>query len=465
MIRSLHLLLLILCACSTARAEAAAQRPNILFILVDDMGCSDGGCFGSRYYQTRAMDSLAASGLRFTQAYASCAVCSPTRAAIQTGKNPARLHVTDWIGGEPAPKGSKFRLPDWTKRLPAGEVTLAERLKQLGYATGYIGKWHLGGGASLPERRGYDMNVAGGEPGHPASYFWPYGPQGHPNRVPGLAEAGGEKGEYLTDRLTDEALRFLDSHRDRPFFLQLSHYAVHSPLQGKAGDIAEASERKPSDGQGNATYSAMLTEVDRSLDRLMKALDRLGIADHTIVVFTSDNGGAVHFGNPPATANIGLRKGKGYAYEGGLRVPLLMRVPGMTRAGSVCAAPVISTDFFPTLLELAGAPAGSTAAGPDGTSLVPLLRGGASVARAGMFWHYPHYWNNGDVTPYSVVREGDWKLIRFYESGREELYQLSEDPSESHDLAAAQADRRGRLARRLDAWLHEVGAQMPVPRG
>lgn len=439
----------------------AAPKPNVVFILIDDMGAADGGCLGSSFYRTPEIDRLARTGMRFTQAYASCAVCSPTRAAIMTGKSPARLRITDWIPGEGTPKESRFRVPDWEQRLPLDELTLAEALKELGYTTASIGKWHLGGTNFYPEHQGFDLNIAGGHIGHPASYFWPYGAPGASHRVPHLAQSGGSEGEYLTDRLTQEALRFVESNRAKPFFLYLAHYAVHSPLMGKKSLIEEAVTLPPSKGQSNTVYAAMLRSVDESVGKLLNKLEELQIGEHTIVIFTSDNGGAVHFGKPPATSNPPLRLGKGYAYEGGLRVPLLIRVPGITRAGTTCDTPVISHDFFPTLMELAG---GRRIEGRiDGLSLVPLLRENDLPAR-NLFWHYPHYWNGKAVTPYSIVRSGDWKLIRFYEFDREELYNLREDPGEQSDLAPTRARERVRLAGALDEWLKRVQAQMPVPR-
>jgi len=443
--------------------HAAERRPNIVFILIDDMGWRDGGCFGSTFYRTPELDRLARSGMRFTQAYASCAVCSPTRAAIMTGKAPARLHITDWIAGEGTPKESRFRVPDWQKKLPLSEVTLAEALKPLGFTSAAIGKWHLGPPDCYPQHQGFDVNVAGGHIGHPASYFWPYGAEGASHRVPGLAEAGGSKGEYLTDRLTDEALKFIEKCKGKPFFLYLAHYAVHSPLMAKEELLKAAESQTPADGQSNAVYAAMLRSVDESVGRILNRLDALGLTKDTIVIFTSDNGGAVHFGKPPATSNRPLRLGKGYPYEGGLRVPLLVRVPGVTPPGSICDVPVISHDFFPTLLELVGADQPASATAIDGVSWAPLLRGGRLPERP-LFWHYPHYWNGKGVTPYSVIRDGDWKLIRFYESNREEVYNLREDPGESTDLAEREPGGRRALALRLDAWLKEVGAQMPVPR-
>ena len=444
--------------------HAAERKPNIVFILVDDMGWADGGCFGSKFYHTPNMDALAAEGMRFTQAYASCAVCSPTRAALMTGKCPARLHLTDWIPGEGTPKHSRFRVPDWQQHLPREEITLAEALKKLGYATAHIGKWHLGGGEFPPQYQGFDTNIAGGDTGHPASYFWPYGATNNSHRVPGLAERGGATGDYLTDQLTDEALRFIAANQDRQFYLNFCQYAVHAPLMGKQELIDQAADRPGANGQSNAVYAAMIQSVDESLGRVLEKLDELHLAERTIIIFTSDNGGAVHFGKPPATSNFPLRNGKGSAYEGGLRVPLLVKVPGRVRAGSVCDTPVITTDFFPTLLELAGADKASAATAVDGVSFVPLLDGVPGLPRDRLFWHYPHYWNSGKVSPYSVARVGDWKLIRFYESGREELYNLSIDPSEQQDLAVSHPKKRKEMDARLDTWLKETGAQLPAPR-
>ena len=463
MTRIIQLLVLGVFVVSLDAAEPA-KKPNIVFMLVDDMGWADGACFGSKFYQTPQMDSLALNSVRFTSAYAACAVCSPTRAALMTGRYPARLHLTDWIPGEGAPKNSRFQLPDWQEHLPLEETTLAGALKKLGYATCHIGKWHLGGGEFLPQHQGFDTNIAGGETGHPASYFWPYGATDNEHRVPGLSERGGRPGGYLTDQLTDEAVSFIEQNRGHPFYLNFCHYAVHAPLMGKQELIDAAADRPGADGQNNKVYYAMLRSVDESVGRIVKKLDELHLTENTIIIFTSDNGGAVHLGKPPATSNFPLRNGKGSAYEGGLRVPLLVKVPGVTRAGAVCDTPVITMDFFPTLLELAGADQSAGRTAVDGASFVPLLHGEAAAPHPELFWHYPHYWNHGKVSPYSVARVGDWKLIRFYETGAEELYNLKTDLSETNDLAATNLELRRKLSARLDAWLKEVGAQMPVPR-
>lgn len=449
---------------SHAANGAPQSRPNVVFILIDDMGWADGECFGSSYYQTPNLNRLASEAVRFTQAYASCAVCSPTRAAIMTGKAPARLHLTDWIPGEGTPKQSRFRVPDWQQHLPLEETTLPEALKSRGYATASIGKWHLGGRGFEPQNQGFDVNVAGGHIGHPASYFWPYGNETASHRVPGLAAQGGKDGEYLSDRLTEEGLKFIEANKDKPFFLFLPHNAVHAPLMGKDELVENYSRKLGAHGQSNHVYAAMIQSVDESVGRIMKKLDELHLADRTVVIFTSDNGGAVHFGKPPATSNAPLRLGKGYAYEGGLRVPLLVKVPGLTRGGTVCDLPVISHDFFPTLLELAGADQKPNRTTLDGISFAPLLRGEDRLPREELFWHYPHYWFGKNVAPYSVARVGDWKLIRFYEDDREELYNLRDDLSEKNDLAPKMLEKRRTLSARLDEWLKQVGAQMPVPR-
>ena len=447
-----------------AKGAPVPVRPNIVFILIDDMGWADGACFGSRFYRTPRMDALAASGKRFTQAYAACAVCSPTRAALMTGKYPARLHITDYIPGEGAPKNSRFNLPDWQKHLPLEETTLAEALKLRGYATAHIGKWHLGGGEFLPQHQGFDLNIAGGDTGHPASYFWPYGMPADPHRVPDLAGRGGKQGEYLTDRLTDEALAFVEANKEHPFYLNLCHYAVHAPLMGKQELIDAAADRPGANGQSNTVYAAMLKSVDECLGRIVDKLEELGLTKNTLLVFTSDNGGAVHFGTPPATSNFPLRNGKGTAYEGGLRVPLIIKLPGVIQAGSVCDTPVITMDFFPTLLELAGGDTAASRTAVDGVSIMPVLRGEEQTPHDALFWHYPHYWSGGKVTPYSVARVGDWKLIRFYEAGREELYNLKDDLSEQHDLTGSYPAKQQELGTRLDAWLKQVDGQMPLEK-
>ena len=383
--------------------------------------------------------------MRFTDAYAACPVCSPTRASILTGKYPARLHLTDWIAGHKRPF-AKLAVPDWTMYLPHEEVTLAEALKPAGYVSAAIGKWHLGGPDHRPEAQGFDLNFAGDHRGQPPSYFWPY-------NIPGVAE--GKPGEYLTDRSTDEALRFIEANREKPFFLHLSHYAVHTPIQAKK-DLIEKFIAKglPAKGQNSALYAAMLASVDESVGRVMAKLDELGIAGRTIVVFTSDNGGLAS-----VTSNAPLRAGKGTLYEGGIRIPWIVKWPGQAKPGSTCSVPVTTTDFYPTILEMAGLKADPKQA-PDGLSTVPLLKQAGTLEREAIYWHYPHY----HITlPGGAIRAGDWKLIEYFEDGRLELYNLKDDLSETTDLAAKLPGKAAELRAKLDAWRRAVGAQMPTP--
>ena len=434
-------------------AADSARKPNIVFVLVDDMGWADVGCFGSKYYATPNIDRLASQGMRFTDAYAACPVCSPTRASIMTGKYPARLHLTDWIPGEGNSPKHPLLVPQWTQLLPLEEVTIARALKQADYTTASIGKWHLGGPAYYPEHHGFDVNVAGTHFGHPASYFWPY--EGKSHTVAGL-KSGGSKGEYLTDRLTDEAEQFIEENKDRPFFLYLPHYGVHVPLQAKP-EVVEKYQAKPAVGQqSNATYAAMVESVDDSVGRIQQKLQSLGIADRTLIVFTSDNGGLW----PTATSNAPLRAGKGYPYEGGVREPLIVKWPGAVKPGSTCAVPVSSIDFFPTLLEAAGV---KSEAKVDGRSLVPLLKQSGTLQRDALYWHYPHYWGGTRVRPFGAVRAGDWKLIEFYEDMRVELYNLNRDLGETRDLSEQTPGKVAELREMLHQWRKSVDAQMPTP--
>ena len=436
-----------------APALAAAPPPfNFIFILVDDLGATDLGCQGSSFYETPNIDRLAREGMRFTQAYSACTVCSPTRAAVLTGQYPARLHITDWIAGHPRPF-AKLKVPDWTRHLPLETMNVARALKVAGYVSASIGKWHLGEEAYWPDKQGFDRNRGGCHLGQPPTYVAPY-------RIPTLAE--GPPGELLTDRECAEALKFIEENRNRPFLVYLPHYAVHTPLMGKPEVIAKyKAKARPDAPQRNATYAALVESVDDSVGRLMRRLDELQLAERTVILFTSDNGGLI--GNPrdPITANLGLRAGKGSAYEGGVRVPLIVRWPGVTSAGSVCEVPVISVDFFPTLLEAAGVPL-PDGHRVDGESLVPLLRGTNVLRRDTLYWHYPHY-HPGGATPYSALRQGNWKLIEFFEDDRVELYNLRTDPTERSDLAERMPEKASSMRNQLQAWRRRLGAQLPTP--
>jgi arylsulfatase A-like enzyme len=431
-------------------AQAAApQKLNFVLILADDLGWKDLACYGSEYYETPHIDKLAKDGVRFMQAYSACTVCSPTRAAIMTGKYPSRLHITDWIPGQ-MPENPKLIVPDWTKYLPLEEYTIANGFHDAGYATASIGKWHLGGPEYYPDKHGFDLNLAGTEAPSPTTYFAPY-------HIATLPE--GPPGEYLTDRLGDEAVKFITEHKEKPFFLYFPHFAVHLPTQAKEPIIEKyRAKRKPGQEQKNAIYAAMIESMDDTVGRIRRTLDELKLADHTVVIFASDNGGRV-----PTTSNLPLRVGKGSCYEGGTRVPLIIDWPGVTKAGSTCDTPVISMDLYATLLDIAGQKE-AVRKGIDGVSLVSLLRQTGKLDRDALFWHYPHYqhYQLGGTTPYSAIHAGDFKLIEFLDDFRVELYNLREDIGEQHNLAAQQPAKVEELRTRLHNWRKEVGAQMPT---
>ncbi len=440
--------------------KTVTRKPNFVFILIDDLGWADIGCYGSELYETPNIDRLAAEGMRFTDAYAACPVCSPTRASILTGKYPATLHLTDWIAGHVSPN-AKLKVPDWTKYLAHEEVTLAEALKAGGYVSASIGKWHLGDKQYYPDNQGFDYNIAGYDKGQPPTYYWPYSvDRDWNNEIPTMPEGGGD-GEYLTDRLTDEALNFIGSNSEKPFFLYLAHYAVHTPIEGKKELIPHYQVKITSESrQKNAEYAAMIQSVDESVGRVLTALREHNLEDDTVVIFMSDNGGLAGIGNwLNITSNYPLRSGKGTAYEGGIREPMIVKWPGRIKAGSVCDVPVTSVDFYPTMLEMAGV-AGDPGHNPDGTSLMPLLENSGQFDREAIFWHYPHY---HITTPFGAVRKGDWKLIEYYEDGRLELYNLKDDIGEENDLAAAMPDKSEELRKCLDDWRKGVGAQMMTP--
>ncbi|MBN1673488.1 MAG: sulfatase [Kiritimatiellae bacterium] len=441
---------------------ASPAKPNIVLINIDDLGWTDLGCFGSRYYETPNIDRLAAAGMKFTDAYAACAVCSPTRAAIMTGHYPARLGVTDWIRGKKDTTGrhpteyvgashNRLLCPPNHFWLDLDEATIAELLKTVGYATCHIGKWHLGGEAHYPDKQGFDVNLGGCHYGQPPSYFDPYRRGASRAGIPGLPPR--KEGEYLTDREADEAVGFITKHRDTPFFLHMAHYAVHTPIQGKE-DLVEKYTKKPKTNQKNATYAAMVESVDHAVGRIVQTLEELSLSAKTLVIFTSDNGGLTG-----PTNNKPLRAGKGYPYEGGIRIPQIVRWPGVVKAGSVCDTPVSSVDFLPTVCAAAGLNPPSDKP-IDGESLMPLLQGNGFLKRDALFWHFPHY-RGRDIVPYSIVRAGEWKLIRRYEGTRFELFNLANDIGEKKDLAESMPEKVRELDARLTAWLAATGAKLP----
>jgi arylsulfatase A-like enzyme len=437
-----------------ANASPPRSRPNVVFLLADDLGWSDLACYGNTFHETPRIDALARSGLRFTHAYAACAVCSPTRASILTGKYPVRLGITDWIPGEDHPE-APLALRHTRNEMPLEEVTLAETLRTAGYRTAFVGKWHLGGERFYPENQGFDVNVGGCEAGQPPSgYFSRY-------KNPRLSD--GPPGEYLPDRLASESIKLLEGFakdRSRPFLLYHAFYLVHMPLQPRP-DLKQKFEAKktasPDARWTNTSYAAMTAALDEHVGRILDALDRLGLADNTIVVFTSDNGGVDY---SRVTSNYPLRAGKGRYYEGGIRVPMIVRGPGIATAGTTCGVRVLSTDHYPTLLSMAGLPL-VPGQHRDGLDLAPLLRSGKAPSRDALFWHYPHYHGSG-ATPCSTVLAGPHKLIRFYETGVRELYDLEADPSETTNLAARAPEKVRALEERLDGWLAETGAVVPT---
>ena len=471
--KSMSCLSVLVAALCTA-ASAAAEKPNFLFILVDDLGYMDVGAYNAEcFYDTPHINRLAADGMQFTNGYVASPVCSPTRYSIMTGRYPSRVDATDFFTGK---REGRFRPAPLNNRMPLEEVTLAQALREHGYATFFAGKWHLGPSEEYwPENRGFDFNKGGfsaGGPYGPGRYFTPYG-------NPRLED--GPEGEHLPDRLATETVRFFEAHRDRPFLAYLSFYSVHTPLVGRP-DLVKKYEDKARrlgllDGeqfaeeeqvwpvkdprrvrvvQSHAVYAAMVEAMDLAVGKVLQGLEALGLDKNTIVFFTSDNGGlSTSEGSP--TSNLPLRGGKGWLYEGGIREPYLVKWPGVTRPGSTSDVPVTSTDFYPTMLEMAGLPA-RPAQHQDGLSLVPVLKGNNDLGREALYWHYPHYSNQGGF-PGAAIRTGAYKLIERFEDGRVHLYNLADDIGERKDLAEQLPDKVLAMRTRLHAWYAEVDAK------
>ncbi len=454
----------VLLLAATSSAEAKNEQPNVVFILVDDMGWKDLGVYGSDYHQTPQIDNFAKDGVLFTNGYAACTVSSPTRASIMTGKYPAKLHITDWIEGHKFPK-AKLKVPNWTMHLPHEETTMAEVFKASGYTTAHVGKWHLGEQEEYwPENHGFEINIGGWAKGAPSlnrntrkpnGYFSPYG-------NPRLKD--GPEGEYLTERLAEEVCGFLDKHQSKPFFLNLWLYNVHTPLQAKEDKVARYQSIADSTKlHSNPVYAAMVEHVDDAVGKIISKLKELNLYDNTIIIFTSDNGGLLVAGRTQkVTDNSPLRLGKGHIYEGGVRVPLIIKNANQVAKGTVNHTPVISTDFFPTLVDVLQLSVDkSVIKGFDGVSIKPLLTDKpTSLKRKSIYWHYPHYHTEG-ATPYSAVRNGDWKLLHLIETNSYELYNLKEDIGETRNLAATNPKMVKKLTRELEKWKKKMNAQMP----
>jgi arylsulfatase A-like enzyme len=492
-------------------------KPNVVFFLVDDMGWTDVGCYGSSFYDTPNIDKFAQQGVKFTNAYAACHVCSPTRASILTGKYPATLHLTDWLPGRKDYPFQRLLNADINQHLPFEEITIAEALKEHGYATAIYGKWHLGMKGSGPLQHGFDKHVPENW-NHccpPMTGFRaPWDLEGLPN----------VDGDYLTDRLCDEALDWIEENKEGPFFLYLAHFSVHDPIDGRPDLVEKYEKRRAQMGsqestpfilegnpdaelpltreeldsmigepdyqehkvlpnrtvkikqiQDNPEFAGMVESVDESLGRVLAKLKELGLEDNTIVIFFSDNGGmaASNLGNPNrvipdslldraySTSNLPLRGAKGWLYEGGIREPMIVRWPSHTKAGTVCDEPVISTDFYPTILEMLGLPEPSDIH-LDGKSIVPLLDG-KEMERGPIYWHFPHYSNHGMHSPGGAIRYGDYKLLEYYENGTVQLFNLADDIGEQHDLSESEPEKASELREMLHQWRKEINAQMMPP--
>ena len=422
--------------CAALGAAEQRKRPNFVFILIDDLGWSDAGCYGSPFYRTPNVDRLASQGMRFTDAYAACPVCSPTRASILTGRYPASVNLTDFIPGHWRP-WAKLIVPKFNQQLSDTEATLPEMLKKAGYATGGFGKWHLGGGKDSPVRdHGFDV----------------------------YEQWARNDTDKQSAALTAKAMAFAEKHRERPFFLYLSHHTVHIPIQAHKARIEQCRARlKPGQKfpqQANPAYAAMVGMMDDTVGAVMAKLDELKLADDTVLIFVSDNGGLhkIYTGKGDwVTSNAPLRDEKGTLYEGGIRVPMIVRWPGRVKPGTVSAEPVSTVDFFPTLLGIAGA---ADVPEVDGVSLLPVLAGSQKLDREALYWHYPHYHH---TAPCGAIRARDLKLIEYYEDGRLELYNLTDDLGEKRNLAQTMPGKAAELRAKLDAWRKAVGAKMPTP--
>lgn len=470
------LLLVLLASCTSANEDPY----NVVFILIDDMGWTDTAAFGSDFYETPHLDKLTSESMRFTSGYAACPVCSPTRASILTGKYPARIRQTDWIPGRPDRNDQMLKQVDDLNYMALDHQTLANILKSEGYSTAHIGKWHLGAGDEyLPENRGFDVNIAGNQYGSPPSYYYPYSRRlwRDTTQIYELSDLheGGKEGEYLTDRLGEEAAKYIASNKDTPFFLHFSQYAVHTPLQSRpdleekyeakrtplpdSADFAYEGKRPVRTVHNHAKYAGMVESMDASVGRIMRALEENGIADQTIVIFFSDNGGLSTSEGWP-TANLPLRTGKGWLYEGGIRVPMLIKWPGVTDINQVCDVPVSSVDFLPTILDMLDIE-GKTPTNTDGMSLTTLLNETGEPARDAIYWHYPHYSNQGGK-PGGAIRAGNFKLIENYEDGSLELYDLSTDIGEQNNIADQMQEKTTELHNQLKSWRSELDVQMPT---
>lgn len=457
-------------------ADALRRHTNVVVFIVDDLGQRDLGCYGSTFYETPAIDRLASEGVRFTQAYSACPVCSPTRASLLTGRYPQRSGITDYLGAaQPdAWKRNTRHLPaQYGTELPLKEVTVAEILRAKGYATFFAGKWHLGGDGFSPEDQGFQINMGGLAQGGPyggKKYFSPYGNPKLPD---------GPPGEHLPDRLAKEAVKFITDNQSRPFLVWLPFYSVHTPLMAREDlkqkyslkrqslpetDVfADEPPRKVRMSQDHAVYAGMVEAMDQAVEKVLNSLDQLNLQDNTLVIFTSDNGGlSTSEGSP--TSNQPLRAGKGWLYEGGIRTASIARLPGRIPANRTCAAPVMSIDYLPTILDVCGIGLPENLH-LDGLSFLPLVQNNASLPQnRTLFWQYPHYGNQGGAPGAAVLADG-WKLIEWFEDERSELFRLADDPGEQHNLADRHPEIVSSLRSQLASWQQETAALKSTPNG
>lgn len=447
-------------------AENSDRPTNVVLIVADDLGWSDLACYGSDLHETPHLDQFAQEGIKFTEAYAAAPVCTPTRAALMTGKDPAKLHMTIWHEAASAGPGTNRKMiPAISDAdLPLEEITLAELFKTAGYRTAHIGKWHLGGPAFYPENQGFDHNIGGSFWGAPPTFFFPFqggfGSRQEMRYVPGVAW-NSKPGDYLTDRLTDEAINVIKSAKETPFFLHMSFHSVHTPIEAKESDIAYFKPKvKPEMKHQNPVYAAMVKSLDENVGRILSTLEEQNLTQNTLVIFTSDNGGFInaHREMKQVTSNAPLRSGKGSLYEGGIRVPLMVRGAGLSRAKEVRSQLVTTQDLLPTISTLCELvdPDKANRDGKDWSQ--PWTKGEFTSAKRDLFFHYPHYYFGGISTPCSAIRSGKWKMVKFYESGHSELYNLEQDPSESTDLSSTHSVVVQSLNRKLKRWLKSSNA-------
>ena len=456
-------LVLLLAGCTAGSQEK--RLPNVVLILVDDLGWMDLSCQGSSFYETPNIDRLAEQGMRFDQAYSGCPVCSPSRAQLMTGRNQARLRFTGHITAisrHRYPEKGRLIPPDDHMHIPLEEITIAEALKPAGYVSASIGKWHLGIGEDYwPKAQGFDLNVAGWTHGSPPDYFYPYTRPGSDWNASIPTLQGGKEGEYLTDRLTDEAIRFVRDNRERPFFLYLPYYSVHTPLQAPRDVVQKYLDKRQEDAlQRHPVYAAMIEKVDDNVGRLVATLEELDLADDTLVIFTSDNGGAIvaspNTSTPtpdPITSNQPLRSGKGYLYEGGIRVPLIVRWPGHVQPGSSSSRVVANADLYATIVDVVGESA-QPGSNLDGESFTANLLGGNEGRKEALYWYHPSYARR----PGAAIRDGDWKFIEFYDPPAIELYNLVQDLGEQTNLAPQMPEKAEQLRQKLQHWIENSGA-------